>query len=248
MPNITREREAGKLYSEGRKAVQSGGLELHTLAMHLIIMIKGTPEFEGPLWPVRELSDGKIVKLDRFVDYLLRPVRDGLELPSMYFLKQTLEATMPAKDGDRALAMVRAELTKEHVDFDKQAKLDAMKLHGEREALPEIERGKVRSDRTNLQNRGENSSYLAARLKRDHPEIAERLANGEFRSIRAAAIEAKIITVKTPLEQLLWRLDKLPESDQRRVLHYLEKKFDPVPTHTPDDPNQISLFPARRPS
>ena len=33
---------------------------------------------------------------------------------------------------------------------------------------------------------------LAARLKRDHPEIAARVANGEFKSIRAAALEAGI--------------------------------------------------------
>src|SRR5580765_4341597 len=104
----TREQEAGKLYSEGCKAVRTGGLELHTLAMHLILMIKGTAEFLGPLWPVRELSGGSVRQLDRFIDYLLLPARDGLELPSLYFLKQTLEATIPAKDGDRALAMVRA--------------------------------------------------------------------------------------------------------------------------------------------
>ena len=30
-----------------------------------------------------------------------------------------------------ALARVRAELEKEHVDFDRQARLDELKLHGE---------------------------------------------------------------------------------------------------------------------
>ena len=34
---------------------------------------------------------------------------------------------------------------------------------------------------------------LAARIKRDHPEIAARVANGEFKSIRAAALEAGIV-------------------------------------------------------
>ena len=38
-----------------------------------------------------------------------------------------------------------------------------------------------------------NTYYLAARLKRDHPEIAARVANGEFKSIRAAALEAGIV-------------------------------------------------------
>ena len=34
---------------------------------------------------------------------------------------------------------------------------------------------------------------LAARLKRDHPDIAARVSNGEFKSIRAAALEAGIV-------------------------------------------------------
>lgn len=34
---------------------------------------------------------------------------------------------------------------------------------------------------------------LAARIKRDHPDIAARVANGEFKSIRAAALEAGIV-------------------------------------------------------
>ena len=49
---------------------------------------------------------------------------------------------------------------------------------------------------------------LAARIKRDHPDIAARVANGEFKSIRAAALEAGIvkpmrsIPVDTPPEAL----------------------------------------------
>jgi len=40
---------------------------------------------------------------------------------------------------------------------------------------------------TSLQvERGNSAAYLVARLKRDAPEIAERLAAGEFRSARAA--------------------------------------------------------------
>jgi hypothetical protein len=40
---------------------------------------------------------------------------------------------------------------------------------------------------------GRGTAYLKARLQRDHPEIAEALDRGEFRSARAAAIEAGII-------------------------------------------------------
>jgi hypothetical protein len=37
---------------------------------------------------------------------------------------------------------------------------------------------------------GQSKARLAARLKRDHPEIADRVQAGEFKSIRAAAIAA----------------------------------------------------------
>ncbi len=40
---------------------------------------------------------------------------------------------------------------------------------------------------------GGNPDYLKARLQRDHPELAAALDRGEFRSARAAAIEAGII-------------------------------------------------------
>jgi hypothetical protein len=37
---------------------------------------------------------------------------------------------------------------------------------------------------------GRGADYLTARIKRDRPDIAERMQRGEFRSVRAAAIEA----------------------------------------------------------
>jgi hypothetical protein len=40
---------------------------------------------------------------------------------------------------------------------------------------------------------GENAAYIRARLHRDHPEVAAALDRGEYRSARAAAIEAGII-------------------------------------------------------
>ena len=57
-------------------------------------------------------------------------------------------------------------------------------------------------------SKGPTKDRLAARLKRDHPDIAARVANGEFKSIRAAALEAGIvkpmrsIPVDTPPEAL----------------------------------------------
>lgn len=50
--------------------------------------------------------------------------------------------------------------------------------------------------------RGPTAAYLAARLKRDHPDIVKRIDAGEFPSIRAAAIEAGIVKVKSARQQL----------------------------------------------
>ncbi len=54
---------------------------------------------------------------------------------------------------------------------------------------------------TKLQRGSTNATYLTSRLKRDAPAIAARLERGEFRSVRAAAIEAGIVRVHAPLEK-----------------------------------------------
>jgi len=57
---------------------------------------------------------------------------------------------------------------------------------------------------------------LIARMKRDAPDIAERLAEGEFRSVRAAARAAGIKVEATPLE-LLRRAWKRASSEERET-------------------------------
>lgn len=67
-------------------------------------------------------------------------------------------------------------------------------------ARGEIGRGRNRgSDATSI---GRGVEYLVARLKRDHPDIVERLAAGEFKSARAAAKAAGIKVEATPLQLL----------------------------------------------
>lgn len=48
-------------------------------------------------------------------------------------------------------------------------------------------------DNVTLKKRGNNEDYIKARLKRDHPEIAEELKRGKHRSARAAGIAAGFI-------------------------------------------------------
>lgn len=51
---------------------------------------------------------------------------------------------------------------------------------------------------------GETADYLTARIARDHPGILDRMKAGEFRSVRAAALEAGIVkpTASLPLDPI----------------------------------------------
>jgi hypothetical protein len=64
-------------------------------------------------------------------------------------------------------------------------------------------------------SRGETAAYLVAKLKRDRPDIAKRLAAGEFRSARAAALAAGIIEPTAELTKLLraWKRASPAERD-----------------------------------
>jgi hypothetical protein len=64
---------------------------------------------------------------------------------------------------------------------------------------------------------GTDPAYLVARLKRDAPEVAERLADGEFRSVRAAAIEAGIVKVPTVFERVQKLLPKLTDEERQQL-------------------------------
>lgn len=67
-----------------------------------------------------------------------------------------------------------------------------------------------------LKTRGENADYIKARLRRDHPEIAEQLQRGEFRSARAAAIEAGIIK-PVPTIRLVNDINKVAQAISRHL-------------------------------
>jgi hypothetical protein len=62
-----------------------------------------------------------------------------------------------------------------------------------------------------------NIPYLTARLKRDNPEILEGLKNGEFKSVRQAAIAAGIVKVPTAFERILKLLPKISEEETKEL-------------------------------
>lgn len=69
---------------------------------------------------------------------------------------------------------------------------------------------------------GNSAAYIVAKLKRDAPEFAERLAAGEFRSARAAGIAAGIITATPPREMVLSAYKRLSPADQAWVRQRLK--------------------------
>ena len=70
--------------------------------------------------------------------------------------------------------------------------------------------------RTGDAGHGNAADYLTARLKRDHDDIFQRLAAGEFPSVRKAAIAAGIVKVATVLQRLLKLWEKATEAERRK--------------------------------
>lgn len=66
-------------------------------------------------------------------------------------------------------------------------------------------------------NGGTDPLYLASRIKRDAPEVAEAFERGEFGSVYAAAKAAGIIKVATPFERAMKSLTKLDQAELRAV-------------------------------
>jgi hypothetical protein len=93
---------------------------------------------------------------------------------------------------------------------------------------PEIGKGKAGpgrgkktgTDDTRL-SRGGNPSYLAARLKRDHPELAADVEAGRM-TLRAAAKEAGIVKPTDPYRQLVLWWDKASPKDRTCFHTYLK--------------------------
>lgn len=224
---IDRVQKAGQLYTSGLQAVTRGGDSLHHLAQHLPLMVKGTHEHPGPLWTERAVEpDGKIVRLDSFLDYLTKPAREGLHLPSLHFLQHVLEA---AKGGDKALVLVRDELRRvDGIDFAERADRERKELLADPNKVREEKGGDRRSkqfqaNNVSLKQHGNSAAYLAARLARYRPDLSARtlLPKGDMLrlSLRAAAIEAGFIKPPSPLEAAIKAYAKLSPDEQREFWH-----------------------------
>lgn len=123
------------------------------------------------------------------------------------FLKQELQ--LDPDLVNRVVGWLEQEQPTEAVSLEEVEA--ALGKHGgdRRSAQVREDQGSVRTLK-----RGDNAAYLQARLRRDAPAMADALERGEFKSARAAAIEAGIITpfpslqLKEPLPTAQKLLDK----------------------------------------
>jgi hypothetical protein len=73
-----------------------------------------------------------------------------------------------------------------------------------------------------------SAARIVARLKRDHPDIAERLAAGEFRSARAAAIEAGLVVPATPLRVVRSAWRRATTEEREAIAAWVDEQMSPL--------------------
>jgi hypothetical protein len=82
-----------------------------------------------------------------------------------------------------------------------------------------------------MASRGNSSTYLKNRLKRDHPTFYARLVKGDFPSVHAAARAAGIIKKRTALWTLQGAWRRAPHSEKQAFLRWIsslgEHQIDP---------------------
>ena len=89
---------------------------------------------------------------------------------------------------------------------------------------------------TSYSKRGTQASYLTSRIKRDHPEILERMKAGEFKSVRQAALAARIIKEPTTLELLNRYWKKANPAERVKFLENIQtKKREPSTAITQEE-------------
>jgi hypothetical protein len=79
-------------------------------------------------------------------------------------------------------------------------------------------------DNVKLNPGGNQAAYLARRLNRDHPEIADQFAKGAYRSVRAAAIAAGILIPPSPLHLAQRAYLRLTAEEREQFARWLAEK------------------------
>jgi len=88
----------------------------------------------------------------------------------------------------------------------------------------EIGNGRASRDYNIMSTQGTSRAYLAARIARDRPDILEEMKAGKYRSVRAAAIDAGIITVPTNLQNAQRAFLKLSKDEREAFLIWVSEQ------------------------
>jgi hypothetical protein len=116
----------------------------------------------------------------------------------------------------------------EPVPIDKAVQAATAKRMAEVQPLAqhgEIGNGRSRHDKIMSTQQGTSADYLAARIKRDRPDIAARVEAGEFKSMRAAAIEAGIVKPPCPVKAGMRAVEKMSEDQRAQFTQWLTDMY-----------------------
>ena len=198
----TREQKAADIYSNGRDCVMKGGNSLRSLARHIKTVVFGNEEMEGPLWRARQWPD-QTITLERFEDYLLKPAREGLGIPSMLWLRRVLNAHPEKEEREDALKAVRQEVPNFDAKADAEERKELLSVDaagdphsrpGNQSAKKVDDNAEVNSLRDKQKPRwgSKDPERIVSRLKRDAKtdtraaEMLTKIERGEVKPYRAA--------------------------------------------------------------
>jgi hypothetical protein len=114
----------------------------------------------------------------------------------------------------------------EPVPLDKAVQAETERRIGKHGGDRKSETAQNQVDNVNLirRNGGNSADYLAARIKRDRPDLAARVEAGEFRSMRAAALEAGIVKPACPVKAAKKAVEKMDEDQFDAFMMWLETR------------------------
>lgn len=127
---------------------------------------------------------------------------------------------------DLALEGVKLFDLSEPVPLDKAVQAETERRIGKHGGDRKSETAQNQVDNVNLirRNGGNSADYLAARIKRDRPDLAARVEAGEFRSMRAAALEAGIVKPACPVKAAKKAVEKMDEDQFDAFMMWLETR------------------------
>jgi hypothetical protein len=164
-------------------------------------------------------SSGRFHKAESLQDF----VEKHLEV-SIAWVHAKLALAAPLDDSkDRLVAAAQAAFTQAITEETGRSPKDWYESVAAKSAEPI---GAVGRPVDNASNRnisvkgGTSADYTRKRLKRDRPDLLERVAEGEM-SLNAAAIEAGFRKVKTPLDAAKTAVAKLSPADRAELVAWM---------------------------